>query len=111
MHAPVLFQTDPAPASVPILSSAEIASRTLAPPPSPENLNPERVSCAPGLRLKVNVVLSGSRVRPPNPPASGRLWDRFRFTLGPLRKVFIRRVVAGPPAMGAPESGLCFLGW
>jgi len=73
----VPFQTDPAPASDPILSSAEIASRPWAPPPSPENLNPETVSCASVLRLKVNVMLSGGRLRPPNPPASGRLWNRF----------------------------------
>ena len=112
MSALVPFQIDLAPASAPFLYQAIITLCPLAPPLLPENLTPERVSCAPVLRLKVNVLLSGCWVRPPNPPASGRLWDRFRFLPGPPR-TGLRPWggSTGDPEPGSPGSELCFMGW
>jgi hypothetical protein len=85
MSALVPFQTYLTPVPAPVLFRAEIASRPLAPAPSPQNLNWERVSCVPFLRLNLDVVPSGGRIKPPNPLASVKLWNRFRFIQGPPR--------------------------
>ena len=81
----VPFQTEPAPLTAPVLSAAEIASHPMAPPSSPQILNQKRVSCAPALRLNMDLVPTGVRIKHPNPPASVRLWNRFSFTLGSPR--------------------------